>query len=57
MVNSEDWIMHAKATKSMATRALLHGEVEASKKLFQSAQQMESEAARLMPHQPRRDDV
>ena len=37
MLTHIDWIMHAKATRSMAFRSLRHGETETAKRLFQAA--------------------
>jgi hypothetical protein len=45
MLTDTDWIMHAKATRSMASRSLRHGETEVAQRLFQAASQMEKIAA------------
>ena len=42
MLTHIDWIMHAKATRSMAFRSLRHGETETAKRLFQAASRMET---------------
>ena len=45
MLTDTDWIMHAKATRSMASRSLRHGETEVAQQLFQAASKMETIAA------------
>jgi hypothetical protein len=45
MLTNTDWIMHAKATRSMASRSLRHGETDVAQRLFQAASQMEMIAA------------
>jgi hypothetical protein len=45
MLTDTDWVMHAKATRSMASRSLRHGETEVAQRLFQAASQMETIAA------------
>jgi hypothetical protein len=45
MLTGTDWIMHAKATRSMASRSLRHGETDVAQRLFQAASQMETIAA------------
>jgi hypothetical protein len=45
MLTDTDWMMHAKATRSMASRSLRHGETEVAQRLFQAASQMETFAA------------
>jgi len=45
MLTDTDWIMHAKATRSMASRSLRHGEIEVAQRLFRAASQMETMAA------------
>ena len=45
MLTDTDWIMHAKATRSMAARSLRHGETEVARRLFQAASQMDIIAA------------
>lgn len=42
MLTDTDWMMHAKATRSMASRSLRQGETEVARKLFQAATQMET---------------
>lgn len=42
MLTDTDWMMHAKATRSMASRSLRQGETEIARKLFQAATQMEN---------------
>jgi hypothetical protein len=41
MLTDTDWMMHAKATRSMASRSLRQGETEVAQRLFQAATQME----------------
>ena len=45
MLTDTDWMMHAKATRSMASRSLRQGETEVAQRLFQAATQMETIAA------------
>jgi hypothetical protein len=45
MLTDIDWIMHAKATRSMASRSLRQGETEVAQRLFQAASEMETFAA------------
>jgi hypothetical protein len=45
MLTDTDWKMHAKATRSMASRSLRHGETDVAQRLFQAASQMEKIAA------------
>ena len=45
MLTDTDWIMHAKATRSMASRSLRHGETEVAQRLFRAASKMETIAA------------
>jgi len=42
MLTDTDWMMHAKATRSMASRSLRQGETEVAQRLFQAATQMET---------------
>ena len=42
MLTDTDWMMHAKATRSMASRSLRQGETEVAQRLFQAATQMEN---------------
>jgi hypothetical protein len=42
MLTDTDWMMHAKATRSMASRSLRQGETEVAQRLFQAASQMEN---------------
>jgi len=42
MLTDTDWIMHAKAIRSMASRSLRHGETEVAQRLFNAASQMET---------------
>ena len=42
MLTDTDWIMHAKATRSMTFRSLRHGETAIAQRLFQAASQMET---------------
>ena len=48
MLTDTDWMMHAKATRSMASRSLRQGETEVAQRLFQAATQMET-IARMTP--------
>jgi hypothetical protein len=41
MITKNDWKIHAKATKSMAQRALNHGDVQAATTLVAAAHRME----------------
>jgi hypothetical protein len=45
MMTDTDWMMHAKATRSMASRSLRHGDTEVAQQLFQAASRMETCAA------------
>ena len=45
MLTDTDWVMHAKATRGMASRSLRQGETEVAQRLFQAASQMETIAA------------
>ena len=45
MLTNTDWIMHAKATRSMASRSLRQAETEVAQRLFQAASQMDIIAA------------
>ena len=42
MLTDTDWMMHAKATRNMASRSLRQGETEVAQRLFQAATQMET---------------
>jgi hypothetical protein len=44
MLNSEEWNMHAKATRSIANRTLLYGDVKTSQILLEAARKMERQA-------------
>ena len=44
MITHNDWIMHAKATRSLGLRALNHGDAQAATTLFSAARRMEQMA-------------
>lgn len=56
MLTDTDWIMHAKATRGMASRSLRQGETEVAQRLFQAATQMEN-IARMAASNPNTGNV
>ena len=49
MLTDTDWMMHAKATRSMASRSLRQGETEIARKLFQAATQINEQTLSFLP--------